>query len=336
MIFFDNCKNCNIQYQKKSNRSLFCSKLCRSQYEKNNKKPLEVLYKICKNCNKEFSTTRKVSIFCSHKCACIYNGKIGKVGGNNVSIEKFVERYGDNIGNNKYKEFIQKISDKNKGKVSPMAGKTHSTVMKNKISESVKNSKYHKNIRGKHLSIEEKDKISKSCKGIYTISWFIKKYGEIEGLQKYRDRAKKVSETSYFKIYNRLKNKNNYSKMSQKLFWIVYNSIPELKKEKIYFSELNHEFSCGIPRCCFDFVSTDRNKIIEFNGDKFHANPKKYKENDTPNPYLKLSAKDIWDLDKIKLDKAVSVGYQVLIIWEEEYRNNINEVLKKCIDFLKE
>ncbi len=30
------------------------------------------------------------------------------------------------------------------------------------------------------------------------------------------------------------------------------------------------------------FVVLDNKKIIEFNGDKWHANPKTYKENDIP------------------------------------------------------
>lgn len=330
------CRNCKLNYHKNSNVQVFCSKKCKNIYYFKNPPPVVILEKICENCGSHFETKYKKIRFCSLKCSSGYNGKIGKVGGDLVSIKKFIERYGESEGNKKYKEFTQKISNINKGRIGNMVGKRHSTAVKNKISESVKNSEYHKKLIGIHLSAEKKEKISQGCKGIFTIEWFIKKYGKEIGEEKYKKRATIVSKKSYFKIYNREKNKNNYSKVSQKLFWKVYNSIPDLKNEKVYFAELNHEYSCGISHCCFDFVSTNRNKVIEFNGDKFHANPNIFKETDIPNPYLNLSSKDIWELDRLKIEKAVSKGYKVLVIWEEEYKKDINGVIDKCTNFLKE
>ena len=76
----------------------------------------------------------------------------------------------------------------------------------------------------------------------------------------------------------------------------------------------------------YDFVDTKNKKVIEFNGDLYHANPSLFNENDCPNPFnKKLTAKEIWEYDKQKLDHIKSLGYQVLIIWESNYRQNKDE-----------
>ena len=57
---------------------------------------------------------------------------------------------------------------------------------------------------------------------------------------------------------------------------------------------------------------TDKNKIIEYQGDQYHANPLKYKATDYPHPFRKnMSAEDIWEYDKNKLDIANENGYNI-------------------------
>ena len=83
----------------------------------------------------------------------------------------------------------------------------------------------------------------------------------------------------------------------------------------------------------FDF--THGNKIIEFNGDYWRANPDKYKGTD----FIKsknMYADEIWQYDKLKLECAKRNGYEVLIIWESEWVENEEGVIKKCIDFLSD
>jgi len=180
------------------------------------------------------------------------------------------------------------------------------------------------------LNDEEYLAFRNSMKGVFSLSWYIKKYGEIEGNIKYCERNKKTSEKSHFKIYN-LMNKNNWSSISQELFWKIYEKI---KYEKVYFGELNHEFSCGIHSTNFDFVVEDIKKIIEFNGDKFHANPEKYKSSDIPLKFINEKAKDIWKKDEIKIQKAKERGYDLKVIWESDYRKNKENIVTECINFL--
>ena len=75
--------------------------------------------------------------------------------------------------------------------------------------------------------------------------------------------------------------------------------------------------------------------IIEFNGDKFHANPKKYLMEDHPIPFLNFSSSEIWIRDEEKIKKLTDKGYEVLIIWESEYLENKQETIIKCLNFLK-
>ena len=68
----------------------------------------------------------------------------------------------------------------------------------------------------------------------------------------------------------------------------------------------------------------------------FHGNPKKYKSTDYPHPFRKeITAQEMWNKDKRKLDVAIKKGFDVLVIWDSEYRwGNKQEIINKCIDFL--
>ena len=61
-------------------------------------------------------------------------------------------------------------------------------------------------------------------------------------------------------------------------------------------------------------------------------NPLKYNENDV-NKMTKFLAKDVWKYDNYKYELAVNNGYKVKIIWEYDYRNNKEEIIKECLNF---
>ncbi len=87
----------------------------------------------------------------------------------------------------------------------------------------------------------------------------------------------------------------------------------------------------------FDFLLGD--KVIEFNGDKWHANPKLFNEDDYINintAIKNIPAKEIWEKDRIRHELVKEQGYEVLTIWEKEYNENPEEVKQRCLRFLKE
>ena len=74
-------------------------------------------------------------------------------------------------------------------------------------------------------------------------------------------------------------------------------------------------------------------KSTESNSDFFFFFPDIY-DSDFVNPYTNLSAEEKWNFDEIKLECAIQNGYDVLIIWEQEYKENKEVTIQKCIEFL--
>lgn len=71
--------------------------------------------------------------------------------------------------------------------------------------------------------------------------------------------------------------------------------------------------------------------LIEYNGDYWHCNPKKYNENYF-NKKKNKTAKEIWEYDNKKLYISKKLGYACEVIWESDYKKNkniINKIIEK-------
>lgn len=84
---------------------------------------------------------------------------------------------------------------------------------------------------------------------------------------------------------------------------------------------------------CFSYDIRCDNKIIEFNGTYWHCDPRKYNE-DFYHTIKKMTAKEIWDHDEKKLQEAQDCGYELLVVWEFDYRRNKQKEIDRCIKFL--
>ncbi|MCK9477540.1 MAG: very short patch repair endonuclease [Candidatus Muirbacterium halophilum] len=71
--------------------------------------------------------------------------------------------------------------------------------------------------------------------------------------------------------------------------------------------------------------------IIEIYGDYWHCNPEIYDENYYHKQINKLS-KDVWEHDKERINILKTYGYNVLIIWEKEWKENKDKTIKKIIE----
>jgi G:T-mismatch repair DNA endonuclease (very short patch repair protein) len=72
-----------------------------------------------------------------------------------------------------------------------------------------------------------------------------------------------------------------------------------------------------------DELHPDRKIIIEINGDFWHANPDKYSENDIIKaPGESFVAGDKWKKDMEKYKKYVELGYELIVIWESDYKED--------------
>lgn len=191
----------------------------------------------------------------------------------------------------------------------------------------------------KGYDINDSKNLVKQSQTTFTLEKCIEKYGEVEGIQKYTDRQIKWQKT-----LNKNGNlKVGYSKTSQDLFYKLLESFDIDDRKYIYFATHNGEYKINKNKedggiWLYDYVDLKNKKIIEFNGDMYHANPKKYLSEDHPHPFRKdLTSKVIWEKDNKKLKSATDQGFELLIIWDSEYRwGNKQEVINKCIKFLKD
>lgn len=103
--------------------------------------------------------------------------------------------------------------------------------------------------------------------------------------------------------------------------------LTEIKKLKY-----NPVGSFPVDKYICDIYIKELNLIIEFNGDYWHCNPKKYDENYL-HPHKKKTAKEIWEEDRIRVDNIKKHGYNLMIIWECDFEkpNYIKNIIKKYV-----
>lgn len=189
----------------------------------------------------------------------------------------------------------------------------------------------------KGYSVEESGKMLYNRQVTFSKDICVEKYGKEEGLKIWVDRQERWQKS----LLNNGNIKCGYSKISQELFneiikYYIIEDIPyvyyAIKNKEYYISRKNFGFFS------YDFTDSNKMKIIEYNGDKYHANPDIFDSNDYPHPYYKEkgpTANDIWKKDKLKIDLAKNEGFDVLVIWDSEYRKDKNKTIEKCLNFLQ-
>lgn len=75
-------------------------------------------------------------------------------------------------------------------------------------------------------------------------------------------------------------------------------------------------------------------KIIEYNGTYWHCDPRVYTE-DYFHFKIKKNSKEVWERDAKKQQYALDNGYELLVIWEDDYKKNKKETLQECLHFMK-
>ena len=126
-----------------------------------------------------------------------------------------------------------------------------------------------------------------------------------------------------------------YSKISMELFVEIEKNI----NEKCYFGKdekIVQFYNDDGKYFCFyvDFVC--KNKIIEFYGDYFHGNPKLYKSDKiVGSKYKHYKVEDIWKRDSERVNLIEKKGFEILVIWENDYKKDKEKIKNKCIEWIK-
>lgn len=122
-----------------------------------------------------------------------------------------------------------------------------------------------------------------------------------------------------------------YSKMSQELFWRVYELVRE-QYEDIYFATLgenNEKLDHGVSskeyfyispsgkKFFFDFLLKSKKLIIEFDGDYWHGEARGNQQRDK-------------DRDQV----LIQDGYKILHISERDYKKDPNRIISACLEFI--
>lgn len=198
------------------------------------------------------------------------------------SVDYYIEKYGDILGKVKWEEYKKNMS------------KTSLISFINRYGELYGKQKYKQFI----------DKIRHAN----TIEYYIEKYGKERGKEKFEE-----------VLLSRIKSFPGYSKISQELFWGLYEEIFDYDKKNVNFAELNEEYMFFIHEDWCKVFSVDfkfGNKIIEFDGDYWHGNDKQKEIDNKRDKYL------------------MNRGYVVLRIKESDFKKNKNKVIKKCKRFI--
>jgi len=180
---------------------------------------------------------------------------------------------------------------------------------------------------------DAKEKVAE-IQSTFSLKKCIKKYGENEGLKRWKKRQEKWQDSLNKTGFHQL----GYSKISQELFGEILKKYPEEEKDFVFYEDKNREYTLKNDNNFYyryDFCDLNKRKFIEFNGDIYHANPKMFKPSDKPNPFHDKTAKELWEIDEDKKNIAERNGFEEFIVWEKDYRENKEKVINECINFLK-
>lgn len=193
---------------------------------------------------------------------------------------------------------------KQKGEGNPFYGKKHKKNTKNRISNSRKGKATGKN--NSMSNPKHKKRASENLKRKWDS-------GEMEHVRKkMSETMKKTIRSGKIKSINKSKAEDEIKKIIENIGYNVIGSFRvDTKICDIYIPLLN--------------------LIIEYNGDYWHCNPTKYPK-DYYNSKKSKYAWEIWNYDKLKVDLIKSYNYNLEVIWESEFKSNIDiikEIIKK-------
>ncbi|MFW6219655.1 MAG: hypothetical protein ACOCZ5_00150 [bacterium] len=157
----------------------------------------------------------------------------------------------------------------------------------------------------------------------FTKEKLILKYGEEEGLKRWVDRQERWQKS--FK-------KQNYSMVSQELFWILYENIKN-KFSNVYFATnhngkrvdgKNYEYrlKTRVTSRMLDFYIPEIEKVIEFDGSYWHGDVGRGNRTRDENR----------DLEIIESKPEIKIYH----VKELSYKKDKQKVINECLDFIGE
>ena len=272
-----------------------------------------------------------------------------------VTFNNFVKKYGEQEGKRRWDQYKQKQAYSNSFEYKHQK---HGWTKEQYDSYNNTRASTKQNFIKRHGAIAGSDKWDAYCKrqsyaGV-TEDYFVEKYGFIEGSKKFKEVcAQKVNTLDTFvqrygeivgkeKWEHFAKQKAQYQRQSNianRLFEKINDLLSTDRQASVFFDSKNYEYffaKKGHKTMFVDFYCAFSNRVIEFAGDYWHGNPKKYKP-DFYNPQAKATAGALFE-STLNRNKTLAneFGCKVLLIWESDFVENKEQITKQCIDFLNE
>lgn len=160
-----------------------------------------------------------------------------------------------------------------------------------------------------------------------SLEYMIEEYGEEEGIKKFKDFC-------YYRTNSC--GSRSYSLISQQCFNTIYSHINTTNE--IFYHDLNREYSIinNTNTYNLDFYDKTKNLVIEFLGDYWHANPKRYNSDETIIHHQKsICVKNIWKYDKQRKRNICKVLNNPIYIevWESDWKENPDKVMEEILKY---
>lgn len=267
-----------------------------------------------------------------------------------ISNDDYKKKY----GSTKSQELCDKVKgEKNPGynhggRLSPFSKKFVNYESDEKIEELIKQANKTKNDNNnvttkieyylsRGFSQEDAEKELSNRQSTFSLKVCVEKYGEELGTEIWQERQNKWQETLNSKSDDEKREINLKKLYKNGMVSKMEDELRQLLTEETMFT---FDYQLSLQRTdndkkhfVYDIIY--KNKIIEFNGNFWHANPAKYKADDIVKlPRKSILAKDIWAYDQLKYDLAKANGYEIFVVWEEDFMKNKQLVVNQCKNFL--
>ncbi len=247
---------------------------------------------------------------------------------NTASLQSWIRRYGQQEGRRKFNEYKQRQAYTN----SFQYKKEKYGWTKQQFDEYNKNRAVTLELCIKRHGIQQGTRIyqqycNRQAYAGNKLQYFIQKYGKVEGQKIYEQIIKQktitfnnfissISQQLFEKIAQRLPNQNfNYGNNGGQKCFMIQN--------KAYY---------------VDFYHPKSNKIIEFFGTYWHADPRIYKQHQLiVYPGKKdILVQQMWRKNQERIENLKKAGVSdIKVVWQIDYKNNPQKTINQCIEFLQ-